>query len=157
MVLSSLNHFDFEELRDSGETVGTDKVHVTIVSDKCLPVCRRTTGYAMNKHELLDTEPPVDGAARRRCHTRITITRIRSLMTNMLRRQKIVVVADFERFPVIHASNIHNINYTLNKHIITDGDAITRVCNSVCDCPTVSLRTIKSKRLKLKSPNLAQG
>jgi len=39
----------------------------------------------------------------------------------------------------------------------TDGSrmsiAIIRVCEFVC----VSVRTIKSKRLKIKSPNLAQG
>ena len=50
------------------------------------------------------------------------------------------------------------VSYFVSYH--ADGSrvdiAVIRVCDSVCICLCVCVRTMKLKRLKVKSPNLAQ-
>ena len=61
-----LNHFNPEELRDAGDSVGTDEVDLTRVSRERLPVRGGGSVESVYRDELLDTLPPIDDATRRR-------------------------------------------------------------------------------------------
>ena len=60
-----LEHFDFEQLRHAGLSVGTYEIHVAGVGAECFPVGARRRVQTMNNDKLLGSLPPVDDATSR--------------------------------------------------------------------------------------------